>query len=93
MPWKVDKIYGAAIGLQFAEGLLLVYFAYGIERTQDYLIVFRQLFYLVKCPQLITFFKWVRNSGKQNKQFHIGKIKETRFKNQEESSIFRWQKS
>ena len=65
-----DEVDGLAIRLQGMKGILFADLWIVVKRAKDDFVVLRELLYLVECPQLITFFKRVRNAGQEYKNLH-----------------------
>ena len=66
----LDETDRLAVRLQGTEGVLLADLWVVVEGAKDNLVVLRKLFYLVERPQLVAFFKRIRNAGQEDKYLH-----------------------
>ena len=53
------------------EGILLADFRIVIQGTENNLIVFGELLYLVESSQLVAFFERIRDAGQENENLHL----------------------
>ena len=73
-----DEIDGLAIGLQGTKSVLFVHFGIVVQGTKDDFVALRELLYLVESPQLVSFFKRIRDAGQEYENLHYNLFEEAK---------------